>query len=260
MSTALASAMPIALPAQRMAHFYRGGSALAQFRREGKDSADLGDYGPEEWLGSAVARFRRHPDGIALVDGARLDRLIEVDPAHWLGTGSAPGVPILTKLLDAGEWLPVHVHPDAAFARDVLDAPSGKAEAWLILATPSEVGEVLLGFNQDISAETLERWVREQDGPSLVAAMNRTSVRPGDTVFVPPGVPHAIGPGVLLIEVQEPADLSILLEWERFPSLDSDGALLGLPLEVALSSVRRTAVGSAELESWVRTATVTGKP
>jgi mannose-6-phosphate isomerase len=64
-------------------------------------------------------------------------------------------------------------------------------------------------------------------------------VRAGDTVFVPAGTPHAIGAGILMVEVQEPTDLSILLEWEPFPALGEDDGHLGLGWDVALQALDR---------------------
>ena len=61
----------------------------------------------------------------------------------------------------------------------------------------------------------------------------------GDAVFVPAGAPHAIGDGMLIVELQEPTDLSILLEWEGFGIDDEQAATLGLGWDVALASVER---------------------
>ena len=63
----------------------------------------------------------------------------------------------------------------------------------------------------------------------------------GDALFVPAGAPHAIGEGVLIVELQEPTDLSILLEWEGFGIDDEQAATLGLGWDVALASVERAA-------------------
>jgi mannose-6-phosphate isomerase len=67
-------------------------------------------------------------------------------------------------------------------------------------------------------------------------------VRAGDAVLVPAGLPHAIGDGVLLVEVQEPTDFSVLLEQEGFP-VDPADALLGLPRDQALACVDRSGWG-----------------
>jgi mannose-6-phosphate isomerase len=111
---------------------------------------------------------------------------------------------------------------------------------------------VHLGFSRDIAAEELVRWAETQDVSAMLAATNRVTVRPGDAILCPAGTPHAIGEGILLLELQEPTDLSVLLEWEGF----ADGppqATLGLSLEAAMGCVDRRACSPARLEE-LRTA------
>jgi mannose-6-phosphate isomerase len=61
-------------------------------------------------------------------------------------------------------------------------------------------------------------------------------VKPGDVLFVPAGVPHAIGAGVLIVELQEPSDFSIICEWKGFPISAAD-ARLGLGWDTALEAL-----------------------
>jgi mannose-6-phosphate isomerase len=72
-------------------------------------------------------------------------------------------------------------------------------------------------------------------------------VRPGDALFVPAGVPHAIGEGLLIVELQEPSDLSVLLEWEGFGIDDATEASIGLGWETALECVDRSGRGVGPL-------------
>jgi mannose-6-phosphate isomerase len=81
----------------------------------------------------------------------------------------------------------------------------------------------------------------------MLAAMNRVDLAPGDTLHVPAGMPHSIGPGITLVELQQPVDLSILMEYDGFPGLDSKGAVLGLDVATALSDLDRSAVSTARL-------------
>jgi mannose-6-phosphate isomerase len=158
---------------------------------------------------------------------------------------------MLVKLLDAGERLPVHAHPDREFARERLGARFGKSEAWLILAADGENASLHLGFREDVGVDALMDWVVRQDAPAMLAALNEIAVEPGDSIYVPAGTPHAIGEGVLMVEVQEPSDLGVMLEWASF-GLRSEDATMGLGFDVALGCVRRTAVGPEELASWRR--------
>jgi mannose-6-phosphate isomerase len=168
---------------------------------------------------------------------------VAADPQAWLGAehvakyGSDTG--LLVKLLDAGQRLPVHVHPDRSFAAEHLASPHGKTEAWVILEAEGDAA-VHLGFSHDVTADEVNGWAREQDIAAMLAATNRIPVRPGDTVLCPAGTPHAISEGILVVELQEPADLSIMLEWGTFGLSEGD-ATLGLPLEEALSCINRRA-------------------
>jgi mannose-6-phosphate isomerase len=72
-------------------------------------------------------------------------------------------------------------------------------------------------------------------------------VAEGDTVLVPAGLPHAIGQGVLLVELQEPTDFSVLLEWEGFAIDGRAQGHLGLGFELALSAVDRSGWGPDRL-------------
>jgi mannose-6-phosphate isomerase len=143
------------------------------------------------------------------------------------------------KLLDAGQRLPVHCHPDRAFARRHLDCPWGKTEAWVIAEVRSSEPVVFLGFRNDIDPPVLAGWVSGQDTEAMLNAMHRFRVAVGDTVLVPAGVPHAVGEGILLVELQEPTDLSVLLEWAGFDIDGSRDGHLGLGFEVALGCVDR---------------------
>jgi mannose-6-phosphate isomerase len=229
----------VVLPANSIPRFYRGGAAIAALR--GMDDAP--EREPEEWVGSATTVFGEQELGLSRLPGGQLLRdALAGDPVGFLGPDHAArrgaDPQLLVKLLDAGERLPVHVHPDDAFAREALGSPYGKAEAWVVIATTDPAATVRVGFRDDVSAATLERWVREQDAQAMLDALNIVELRAGESVFVPAGTPHVIDAGVLIVEIQEPSDLSILLEWQGFAGSE-DEASLGLGWEVALQCVDR---------------------
>ena len=233
---------PIVLPPNSIPRFYLGGGEIAALR--GIEPA--GERVPEDWVGSTTVVFgedelglSRLPDGRLLRDAAAADPVAFFGPDHAARLGADPG--LLVKLLDAGERLPVHVHPDDAFARDALRAPYGKTEAWIVVATTRPDASVAAGWREDVRPDTLERWVREQDHDALLGALNPIPVQAGDAIFVPAGTPHAINAGVLIVELQQPSDMSVLLEWEGFGIADEDEATLGLGWGVALRCVERTA-------------------
>ena len=219
----------------RVYRFYRGGALIDRLR--GEPEADTSF--PEDWLGSvtpATNPGREDPEeGLSrLADGRLLRDVIAADREHWLGGDDTTGV--LVKLLDAAERLPVHAHPDRAFARRHFDSPFGKTEAWIVLDTRGDESEVWVGLHEDVDRETYRGWIEAQDVASLLGSLNRVAVRAGDVVFVPAGVPHAIGAGVLIAELQEPTDYSVICEWAGFP-IDAEDAHLGLGWDAALEAL-----------------------
>jgi mannose-6-phosphate isomerase len=230
---------PTKLPPNPIRHFYRGGPAISELRGFALDT----DHAPEEWIGSATTLFGETEKGLSrLPDGTLVRDALAADPEGWLGAahakrfGSSPA--LLVKLLDAGERLPVHHHPDHAFASEYLGLDFGKTEAWLVLAARPGA-EVAAGWREDVAEATLRGWVDAQDHDALLGALNPLPVQAGDAVFVPAGVPHAIGDGILIAELQEPTDLSVLLEWDGFGIADEQAATLGLGWDLALESVER---------------------
>ncbi|WOF22061.1 class I mannose-6-phosphate isomerase [Microbacterium betulae] len=247
----------VVLPSNRPAHrFYRGGQRITALRGE----PDAGSHEPEDWVASVTAVAGEAPQGLtALPDGRLLRDAVEADPVAWLGDAhvAAYGADtrLLVKLLDAGQRLPVHAHPDDVFSARELGRAHGKAEAWWIL----EGGSVHLGLRETVSPADLRALVEGQDTERLLALLHRRDVAPGDVVFVPPGVLHAIGEGVLLLEVQEPEDLSILLEWRGFAIDGAKDGHLGLGLDRALDAVETTARTGSDVDGLVHRASA-GRP
>ena len=224
---------PLVLPPNVLTHFYAGGARIARLR--GIELAS--DHMPEEWIGAVNTAFGHSERGLSrLADGTLVRDAIAADPEAFLGPSrTEPG--LLVKLLDAGQRLPVHFHPGRDFAREALGSPYGKTEAWLIIeAEPGT--SVHVGFKHDVELERLREWMRAQDSAAMLAAMHELPVRAGDTVFVPAGTAHAIGAGILMVELQEPTDFSVLLEWDGFGLSEDDGHL-NLGWDRALQALNR---------------------
>jgi len=148
--------------------------------------------------------------------------------AALLGGDDATRIfPILTKFIDARDWLSVQVHPDDAYAQRVERQPFGKTECWHILsAAPG--AELVLGWTRETSPEEYRRRVR--DG-TLGELLRRIPVHAGDTFYLPAGTLHAIGAGILLYEVQQASDLTYrIFDWNR---VGSDGKPRPLHVEKA---------------------------
>ena len=245
--------VPQLLPPNQLEHFYRGGRRIATLRG---GTGTPGMTQPEEWLASMTTMSSSDTRGLSrLGDGSLLRDAVQADPDGWLGPAHVarfgPSTELLVKLLDADQRLPVHLHPDRAFARRHLSAGHGKTEAWYVLSADPGTA-VHLGFTEPVPADRLRQLVAERDTDALVAALHRLTVAPGDAVLVPAGTPHSIDPGIFVLELQEPTDFSILLEDRNLPlDLDRDGHL-GLGYDVALQAVRRDAVKPEELDALVR--------
>jgi mannose-6-phosphate isomerase len=229
---------PQVLPPNVLRHFYEGGPRIAGLRGIELDS----DHMPEEWIGATSTMFGQPERGPSrFEDGTLVRDAVQQDPGGYLGPehvaryGPDPG--LLVKLLDAGQRLPAHFHPGRAFAREALDAAHGKTEAWIILeADPGAA--VWAGLKRPVELDEVREWMRTQDAGAMLAAMHELPVSPGDVVFVPAGTAHAIGDGILLLELQEPTDFSVLLEYAAF---GLDGGHLELGWDLALQCVDRSA-------------------
>jgi mannose-6-phosphate isomerase len=216
----------VELSANQPRRFYRGGARIADFRGE----PDGDGWRPEDWLASATPLAGETTSGLTrLPDGVLLRDAVRADPDGWLGAERVAGVDepaLLVKLLDSGERLPVHCHPGDTFAASRLDAAHGKTEAWVILeAEPGAT--VHLGLHSPLGADEVAALVRRQDRAELVGALLPVPVEAGDTVLVPAGLPHSIGAGLLILELQQPSDLSVLLERSGFPGAGAGDLGLG---------------------------------
>jgi mannose-6-phosphate isomerase len=235
--------LPANQPPER---FYAGGGRIAAFRGVEVRSHRV----PEDWVASTTTLFGESTLGLSsLPDGVLLAHAIARDPLGWLGpehvAAFGDGPELLVKLLDAGQRLPVHAHPDVAFAAEHLGLVHGKTEAWVML----EPATVHLGFRRDVSVDELARWTDTQDVEGMLHAMHPLPLERGDAVLVPAGLPHAIGEGAFLVELQEPTDLSILLEWTGFDIDGERDGHLGLGFGAALSAVDRRGWTAEQIEA-----------
>ena len=238
-------AMPSKLPSNQFDHFYKGGNRIGKLR-----NGPGGPMRPEEWIGSTTTRFGEAVNGLSkLADGRLLKDAITADPVSWLGEKHLDkfgnSIEILVKLLDPDQRLPVHYHPDQSFAKEKLHMNHGKTEAWIILDAP--VGaKVGIGFKKQMSKAEVAALVKAHDSQGLLDSLVFKEVKAGDAVFVPAGVAHAIESGIFVLELQEPTDLSILLEWDGFAvDGDKDGHL-NLGFDTALDALRLTPLSRDE--------------
>ena len=126
----------------------------------------------------------------------------------------------------------------------------GKTEAWIILEAPAGSG-VGLGFAKLQNKDEILKLVRAQDSATLLASLRRTEVQVGDAVLVPAGVAHAIDAGIFVLELQEPTDLSALLEWEGFAVDGIEDGHLGLGFDTVTDALKLDPLSDSEFHSLI---------
>ena len=251
----------------RVRRGYRGGALLEA--RAGRPPQD-GER-PEEWIASAVAAVNpglppQAGEGLTPLtpcDGGpatTLAELLATHPLELLGAEHlaqhGANLGFLAKLLDSAMRLHVQAHPTRDFARTRLNAPYGKLEAYVILAVrPGCDGWIRLGFQQSPGRDGWRDIVARQDVAAMDACFERIPVIPGDVWLVPGGWPHAIGPGVLMLEVMEPSDLVVRCEFEREGLIvPPAGRFMGRDLEFCLDVFDYIQRSVAEVQAQARLA------
>ncbi len=158
-----------------------------------------GDNAAEAWLLSC------HKDGPSFViggvyNGKTLAEVIEAEGREILGTNNKDirDFPVLIKIIDARDKLSVQVHPDDDYAYKY-ENENGKTEAWYVLKC-DEGASLIYGVNHDMAREEFAAAI---ENGTLLEDVNVVPVKPGDVVFIPSGMLHAIGEGILLAEVQQ---------------------------------------------------------
>ena len=146
-----------------------GGDALVlDYGKAGSPSQKLG----ESWECWDANRIVNGP-----LAGKTIAELRQRLGSAFVGTLDAMHVfPILTKIIDARDWLSVQVHPDDAYARRVEHQPNGKTECWYIFSAQPGA-ELVLGWTRDTSREEYER--RVADG-TLGDILRRVPVKAGE--------------------------------------------------------------------------------
>jgi mannose-6-phosphate isomerase len=119
---------------------------------------------------------------------------------------------ILIKYLDAQEPYGLQCHPTRPFAKKMWNSDFGKEESWYVIGLRDDVPDpfIILGFKEGVTREKWEKLYRAEDLPGLEACCHKIPVKVGEAYFVGGGVPHALGKGCFVIEVQEPSDITVV--------------------------------------------------
>ncbi|MBP7848681.1 MAG: class I mannose-6-phosphate isomerase [Lentimicrobiaceae bacterium] len=198
----------------------------------GKDFRPLIDCG-EVWLLSALPGSESEVKSGRLA-GNTLAELVEVFMDELVGEriyeSYGDEFPLLCKFIDANDYLSIQVHPGDALARQ-RHASSGKAEMWYVVH--AEPGARLInGFKEDITPEIFLKALQDN---KLQDYLQYVDVQAGDVFDIPPGRVHALGPGILLAEIQQAADITYrVYDWNR-PG--KDGRMRDLHIDLALDAI-----------------------
>lgn len=171
-----------------------------------------------------------HPNGVSTVKngrfaGQKLDTLY-AEHRELFGDRSEPVFPLLTKILDANDWLSVQVHPDDAYGLKH-EGELGKTECWYIIAA-DEGAEIIYGHNAK-SKEELREQIESKNWDQL---LTKVKVKAGDFFYVASGTMHAIGSGILILETQQSSDTTYRVY--DFDRKDDAGNLRELHLEKSI--------------------------
>ncbi len=213
---------PLKQLSNRVWRTYTGGALIDKWKLT-SDQID-GSF-PEEWIMSTVAaRGKNRPENEGLSTlitpqgEITLNQLVSSNKELFLGkklTEKYGTTAVLIKMLDSKERLTIQVHPDKEYARTMLNSPFGKTESWYILGGREIDGEksvIYLGFKEDVTPEKWKDLYKNQDIEGMLNCLHQFEVKPGDAFMIYGGVPHAIGKGCFLLEVQEPTDYTMRVE------------------------------------------------
>jgi len=215
------------LPPNRVWRTYPGGMKLDLM--EGCDHPADAHF-PEDWIGSttcAVNKGREHltEEGLSKVtlgeEMLTLKALCEKKPHALLGARHLEkygvNTQFLLKFLDSAIRLHIQCHPTIPFAQKYLNSNSGKTEAYVILSIRDDVKEpyIYMGFQYPPEKAAFKRMIEQQDSDAILACFEKIPIKPGDVFIVPGGMPHAIGECVFMIEIMEPTDFAVRIEFER---------------------------------------------
>jgi mannose-6-phosphate isomerase len=162
--------------------------------------------------------------------GQTIGDVLKAEGAALIGSHNNPaeGFPLLVKFLDAADWLSVQVHPNDAYAAQLEGEPRGKTEAWYILDA-DEGSQLVIGVLPGSSREAVAEAISDS---ALEKLLVYADVEVDDVLYISAGTIHALGPGLLIYEIQQSSDLTYrLYDWGR---MGLDGKPRPLHIEKSL--------------------------
>lgn len=221
------SKKPWRLKTNKIQYLIKGGELLKRFF----GYEDEGNLCSQVWIASTVTSSVNGSEGLSQVEteeGSRyLKEMIEEQPVPILGEehvkrwGSSTGV--LIKMLNSCDRLLVQAHPDQEKAKRYFNSDFGKTESWYVLDLDETVEApcIYAGFKPGVDRESFRRLIEIQDTEKILNCLYRFEIQKGQVILIPAGLPHTLGAGSLMIEIQEPVDITLRAERIR-----PDGSVL----------------------------------
>ncbi len=200
--------------------------------RLGMDFSPLPNCG-EAWILSGVEGSQTIVSN-GFLEGNELNELVEVYMDDLLGEKvfekHRKEFPILIKFIDSNDYLSIQVHPDDTLAAK-RRLGNGKSEMWYILDADRNA-EIITGFDKEISRQA---YLDHLSRKNLKEILHIEKPAAGDVFYIPSGRIHALGPGVLLTEIQQTSDTTYrIYDWDR---TDGKGNSRELHTELALDAI-----------------------
>ena len=169
--------------------------------------------------------------------GNELNELVEIFMGDLVGDKVferfGKQFPILVKVIDSNDWLSIQVHPDDALAKK-RGTGYGKTEMWYAMQA-DQGAQLICGFNKAVDEGQYLEFLNAGKLPEI---MNYEQVDQGDVFFIPAGRVHALGPGLLIAEIQQTSDTTYrIYDWER---VDDKGNPRELHTDLALEAIDYT--------------------
>jgi len=190
----------------------------------GKHLQELKNNVPEGTIGESW-EVSCHKNGVSIVSNGRfkgvtLKEVIEREGKHILGDYEGEDFPLLLKLISTSGKLSVQVHPDDIYGRKI-EGDNGKTEAWYVIH--AESGATLVLGTRECTKEEFKNAIKNG---TLDKYLNIVPVKSGDVFFVNSGLIHAIGEGILLLEIQQNSDITYrVYDYNRGRELHLEKAL-----------------------------------
>lgn len=194
------------------------------------------NVGREELATEGLSQLASEGNGVSFfADWLERCPLEMLGERHLARFGKSAG--FLLKYLDSSIRLHLQCHPTVAFSRRYLNLENGKSEGYVILGhRPGTEPYIYLGFQHPPETGAFRKAVLEQDETAILSCFEKIPVHPGDVFFVPGGLPHAIGEGIFMVEIMEPTDFAVRIEFNRGGYvLPEQARFMGRGIDFALS-------------------------